>query len=178
MFIRTGCLVLAMVSGVAAEEDFYKSLMALTTPSQRMSLALKEKLEGQQYDPVESLAGVKLGMTMSQVVKVWGKPNFIWMQPLNDITQLQMRYSHFEFRRDKLIGISIHSASLPGLKLKNGISFKSTLDDVKKTYPSAQVSEAAHILQSVAVELKDGYRMDFMFDRGGKMIAMRVKRED
>jgi len=176
MLMRSVCLAIVLVAPSFAEEDFYKSLMALTTPSKKVPKALQDALESKEHDPLESLGGVKFGMSMTEVVKVWGKPNFIWMQ-LDDITQLDIKACHFKFKRDKLVGITIHSAALPGLKLKNGLTFTSTEADIKQKYPSARLEEMGGVARILSVELKSGHTLRFQFGMG-KLIAITTEVDD
>jgi hypothetical protein len=68
----------------------------------------------------------------------------------------------------------------PGLKLKNEVTFKSTLADIKQKYPSESQSDFGVAGMTVAgpyvVELKSGQTMKFQFFQG-RLAAIEVTAE-
>ena len=76
--------------------------------------------------------GLRLGMSMNQVVRIWGRPWQLTME--NDVdfidqgkvvqevhtrkAKLLIRTSMFEFRDGKLTGMRFHQSDLPGMKYR------------------------------------------------------------
>ena len=115
--------------------SYYERLAALSSGNKELSPAATQEFEATAYDPLEGLAGVKLGMSMEDVIGIWGLPKRICIQ--NAATVLSIaRGSQFSFVENELVSVKIHTVDLPGMKLSNGLNFSfspSQLNSVSTT---------------------------------------------
>ncbi|QLE56491.1 hypothetical protein [Nostoc sp. TCL26-01] len=159
------------VPAFASNDSFSEKLNSLT--EQELSYPYLTERGGSIQD--ETIAGIKLGDKMDDVVRLWGKPRLIWMRD-NDIVQLTFFNSNFIFRNDQLISIGIHSVDLPNLVLKEGISFKSKITDLEKVFPSGKVETVVLDIQVFNVEISDRLNGRFQMGSDGKIIAITIER--
>lgn len=113
--------------------SYYERLAALSSGNKELSPAATQEFEATAYDPLEGLGGVKLGMSMEDVIGIWGLPKRICIQ--NAATVLSIaRGSQFSFVENELVSVKIHSVDLPGMKLSNGLDFSYSPSQLSSLY--------------------------------------------
>ena len=120
------------------------------------------------------LAGVRLGMTMSEVVAAWGKP---WA--LHSRCMIGPRFYYGPrrqeavsvfFEEDRLILIGIGPLLSPDLVFDNGLTGRSSRSSFETAMggPPALGSQQLGMFAGNAVYFGHGLRTDFGFTRGGE----------
>jgi len=95
----------------ATNADDGAALQALRDGPSKLTTAAEARLAASPEVPIEQgLAGLTFGMTMQQVVDVWGGPHAIWDR--QDDVQLSIASSTFEVQQGRLKSISIHQADI------------------------------------------------------------------
>ncbi len=98
------------------------------------------------------LGGVSFGMSMQEVIDIWGRPNAVWTQD-EGVVQLSISYSVFEFRRDRLFDISIHQADLPDLAVGDGaVAMGKPCPDLLTVFPDALRREGSESVSEVGLK--------------------------
>jgi len=146
-------------------------------------LKVRPKLQGRDInliDPEEGAGGVRFGDSIDTVVGVWGKPSGIRISGYSPLWRLRIGACTFSFVNNKLVAISISSATLKDARLESGVTFQSSYDEVKKT-----VGEPTEETYSTLTFERDNeyvLRFQFMGDslQGGKrkLIAIEVRHPD
>ncbi|MHC4777120.1 MAG: hypothetical protein ACYTFG_00940 [Planctomycetota bacterium] len=127
-------------------------------------------------EPEKGAGAVRFGQSLDEVIRVWGRPTSINISPHQETWEFWIRASRFEFEDNKLVTIDIHSVDLEGAFLKNGISFKSSPEDVKKIFGKPIEKGKGTLL----FETENGFRIEFHFIMDGvlegkpEMIAMGI----
>lgn len=85
-------------------------------------------------DAEKGAAGMFFGESMDAVVAIWGKPSGLWIEGSDDIWQLEIGACDFAFIDNSLVGVEIHSATLDAAYFENGISFTSSVEEVKSAF--------------------------------------------
>ena len=154
---------------VAAEtaESFYAQLEALSAGNKKLSADARQKLEAIAYDPKEGIGGVKLGMSMADVIGVWGLPKSICMQASATLLTIGAG-SQFSFVNNELVSIKILAADLPAMSLSNGVDF---------SFSPAQLSSIYTLTNprgnSYAADITEGAELQFFYhNSGGKGLRM------
>lgn len=169
-------LLLALgVTSLPAEEGYYAKLHELTNGRDALTAKQRELITKNGPLPIsEGLAGVKFGMSMQDVVQVWGKPKIIWMQDA-DITQITICNSNFTFKRDVLYEVAIHSSDLPKYSMMGGqIQMDEACKKLIEIFPGAQ-SIHVDIPEIDQVELHDELKVSVQ-KMENKVIAITVSR--
>ena len=146
-------------TGQKASESYYGQLKSLLT---RHSLKVRPKASDRDVNLVEvekGAAGVLFGSSMDDVVAIWGKPSGLLIHGSRDIWTLYIGACRFGFIENKLVSISIHSATLKNAHFANGISFKSSFKDVMSSF--GEPVEATDYI--VKFEKENGYVIKFQF---------------
>jgi hypothetical protein len=124
--------------------SYYERLAALSSGDKELSPAATQEFEATAYDPLEGLAGVKLGMSMEDVIGIWGLPKRICIQ--NAATVLSIaRGSQFSFVENELVSVKIHSADLPGMKLSNGLDFSYSPSQLSSLYKTRNLRGRTYV---------------------------------
>ena len=161
-------------------ESYYGQLKSLLT---RKTLKVRPKASERDVNLIEvekGAAGVLFGASMDDVVAIWGKPCGINTYRLRDIWSLYIGACRFGFIDNQLVSVSIHSATLKEAHIGNGISFKSSYNDVKSAF-----GEPIEMTDySLKFSTKNGYIIKFHFvaDRSSmgkrKLISITVYHPD
>lgn len=107
-------------ASLQAPVDYHSALQQLIDGPEAMTTATKAKLMQAAPQPLSSgMAGLTFGMSMQQVIDVWGRPNAVWVQSDGHV-QLSMGYSTVAFVRDRLSDISVHSSDLDAFAIADG----------------------------------------------------------
>lgn len=155
--------------------DYAVALQALRDGRLELTTADEARLAALPEVPIEQgLAGLTFGMTMQQVIEVWGKPNGIWTQD-DGVVQLSIARSVFAFRDDRLTSISIHQADLAHLTIADGkVRMGQPAPDLKQLFPHGVIpADAAADTHLIAVNgiLINLYEMD------GEVISIDLTKE-
>jgi len=177
LFALVGLTFTAYENSVIAAEgagSFYEQLESLSSGDKELSSAATQELEATAYDPREGLAGVKLGMSMEDVIGVWGTPKRICMQA--SVTVLSIgRGSQFSFKENELLTIRIHSADLPSMKLSNEVDFSFSSSQLGGLYETRNPRANTY-----TTDIADGIEMQFQYynprDKGPTMVTMAIVR--
>ena len=156
-------------SSVAAETagSFYQAIQALSSGSKGLSTDARVKLEASTYDPREGLAGVKLGMSMEDVIAVWGLPKRICMQSSAILLTIGIG-SQFSFLNNELVSIKILSADLPAMSLSNGVDFSFSPSQLSSLYAIKNPRGNTYV-----TDITEGIVLQFYYyNRGGKGLRM------
>lgn len=163
-------------SVIAAEGagSFYEQLESLSSGYKELPYAATQEFEATAYDPREGLAGLKLGMSMEDVIGVWGKPKKICMQA--SVTVLSIgRGSQFSFKENELVTIKILSADLPSMKLSNDVDFSFSPSQLGSLYETRNTRANTY-----TTDVAEGIELQFQYynpgNKGPKMIAMAIVR--
>jgi len=160
--------------------SYHETLKSLVLPAK---LKVRPKLQGRDInliDPEEGAGGVRFGDSIDTVVGVWGKPSGIRISGYSPLWRLRIGACTFSFVNNKLVAISISSATLKDARLESGVTFQSSYDEVKRT-----VGEPTEETYSTLTFERDNeyvLRFQFMGDslQGGKrkLIAIEVRHPD
>ena len=156
-------------SSVAAATagSFYQAIQALSSGSKELSIDARVKLEASTYDPREGLAGVKLGMSMEEVIAVWGLPKRICMQSSAILLTIGIG-SQFSFVNNELVSIKILSTDLPAMSLSNGVDFSSSPSQLSSLYAITNPRGNSYV-----TDITEGIELQFYYyNRGGKGLKM------
>lgn len=140
-------------------ESYYEQLKSLLT---RKTLNIRPKASERDVNLIEAekgAAGVLFGASMDDVIAIWGKPCGISIYANVGSWDLSIGACRFGFVDNKLVSISVHSATLKKAYLKNGISFTSSYDEVKSAF--GEQMEATYSNLEFAAE--SGYVIKFHF---------------
>ncbi|MEH6358133.1 MAG: hypothetical protein V7745_04035 [Pseudomonadales bacterium] len=163
-------------SSVAAEStvSYYEQLEALSSGEKELSSVVRETLEATAYDPREGLGGVKLGMSMEDVIGIWGYPKSICQRATTNVLSIG-RGSKFSFVQNELVKVSIHSADLPSMKLSNGVDFSFSPSQLSSFYTIRNPSGNRYV-----ADLTEGIEMQFLYsnigNKGLRLITMAIIR--
>ena len=155
-------LPLATFSGTeqSASESYYGKLKSLLR--QRHILRVRPKGSGRDVNLIEvekGAGGVLFGASMDDVVAVWGMPSGLFIDGIGPVWKLAIGACRFGFVDNRLVEISIHSATLKTAHLANGIGFASSYDEVKSAF--GEPLEATYSKLEFAT--KNGYVIKFHF---------------
>jgi hypothetical protein len=119
--------------------SYYESIKALLGPHDLGHAPPKNTPFLQVLDPCIGAGGVKFGMTMDEVIRIWGKPSSLTIDPGHhgprDLkVRLTFGASWFVFIGNELLTIVIHRASLPNAKFRNGIGFASSRAKIVRAF--------------------------------------------
>jgi len=160
--------------------SYYEQLKSLLT---RKTLKVRPNASDRDVNLIEvekGAAGVLFGASMDDVVAIWGKPCGIDTSRSRDIWALYIGACRFGFIDNRLVSVSIHSATLKKAHLQNGISFKSSYNDVKSAF-GEPIEATDYNLKFLT---KNGYIVKFHFvaDRSSmgkrKLISITVYHPD
>lgn len=156
-------------------EGFYEQLQALSSGNTELSSDATQEFESTAYEPSEGLAGVTLGMSMEDVIGVWGLPKRICMQ--NRATVLSIaKGSQFSFVENKLVTVRVHSADLPEMKLSNGVDFSFSPSQLADAY---EIENPAG--RNYVTDLTEDIELQFYYtnigNQGLRMATMAIVRK-
>ncbi len=140
-------------------ESYYGQLKSLLS---RKTLKVRPKASKRDVNLIEGekgAAGVLFGASMDDVIAIWGKPCGIFINGNIVIWDLSIGACRFGFVDNRLVSISIHSATLKKAYLKSGINFTSSYDEVKSAF--GEQMEATYSNRAFATE--NGYIIRFHF---------------
>jgi hypothetical protein len=163
-------------SSLSAESagSFYEQIEALSSGNMELSSNARQEFESTAYDPREGLAGVKLGMSMEDVIGVWGFPKRICMQHAATVLSIA-RGSTFSFVENELVAVKVHSADLPSMKLSNGVDFSFSPSQLSDSYEIRNPSG-----RSYATDVTEEIELQFYFtnigDKGLRMATIAIVR--
>ena len=143
-----------------ASETYYGRLKSLVT--RRHIFAVRPESSERDLNLIEAekgAAGVLFGSSMDDVIAIWGKPNAIRIDGITDVWDLGIGACRFSFVDNRLVGISLHSATLKDAHLANGIGFKSSYDEVKAAF--SEPLEASDF--NLVFLTENDYRLRFHF---------------
>jgi hypothetical protein len=126
-------------------------------------------------DPAVGAGGVRFGMTMDEVVAIWGKPDKIERDLVSErsggghLATLQFGATDFEFFDDCLERIDLCHTNLPEARFRDGLGFDASVDDV--------VTEYGKPKRDYESEPDHGLAWDFMhFQAGGTELEFHFMR--
>lgn len=134
IFILLVMLPLFAISGDIEQkiaESYYGRLKSLLS---RKTLNVRPKASERDVsliEPEKGAAGVLFGDSMDDVIAIWGKPCGIFIDGIRPVWELFIGACRFGFVDNRLVSISVHSATLEKAYMENGISFTSSYDEVK-----------------------------------------------
>jgi hypothetical protein len=145
--------------------SYYENIKALLVPKDLRHAPPRNTPLLLVLDPSIGAGGVKFGMTMDEVIGIWGKPSSLTIDPImrhpKDLkVTLFFGASNFEFIGDELGKILIHQVSLPNAKFGNGIGFASSRAKVVRAF--GQPSERSRG-EAVPEFMVDGTEVSFYF---------------
>ncbi len=156
-------LPLFALSGCNAEqkvaESYHGQLKSLLI---RKTLKVRPKVSERDVNLIEvekGAAGVLFGESMDDVIAIWGKPCGIHISGHQVVWDLTIGACRFGFVDNRLVSISIHSATLKKAYLENGISFTSSYDQVKSAF--GEPIEATY--SNLKYVTENGYIIKFHF---------------
>ena len=180
------CLFAVPALGASRKQEepsapsYHETLKLLLAPAK---LKVRLKSQGRDInliDPEKGAGGMRFGDSIDTVIGVWGKPSGIRITGQSPLWRLRMGACTFGFVNNKLVAISIHSATLKDARLEMGVTFQSSYDEVKRT-----VGEPTkETYTNLTFERDNGYvlRFQFMADslQAGKrkLIAIEVRHPD
>jgi len=161
---------------IAAESSgsYYEQLEALSSGDKELSSDARQTFEVTGYDPREGLGGVKLGMSMEDVIGIWGYPKRIWQQTTATILSIA-RGSQFSFVQNELVSVKIHSADLPSMRLSNSVDFSFSPSQLSSYYTIKNPTGNLYVVDDI-----EGIELRFLYsnigNKGFRMITMAVIR--
>jgi len=165
-------ICLFLFTSTCSAEGYHAKLMGMLTGDKFMPLDVSERLLSlNQDDPLVGLMGVRFGMSMDEVIDVWGMPNTLEVTnhrgrdgKYEKTVSLGIYISDFKFQNNKLIELRIHLADFKGWKPFGGKLTPDKADaDLLKVFKGAkQISKTDN---SQVVELKDDTRVKILFYR-------------
>jgi hypothetical protein len=170
--------------GPPSVEGYHARVMGMLTGVKRMPIKVRERLLSlKQDDPLVGILGVRLGMSVDEVIDVWGMPNeleVINIRAGDDKIKKEMHLgiyiSDFTFQDNKLIRVKIHLADFETWK-----PFGGRLDPQSKDVDLLKVFKGARQLsktnKSQEVELRDGIRVRIYFFRD-EVITVSLEQAD
>ena len=140
-------------------EDFYVQLQKLTDG--RENIPERNQLELEKIDNGDirnGVGGIKFGMTMQQVIDIYGRPRSISFQ-MEDVIQIGIYQSYFIFKGNKLRSMNFHQIDLPHLKVMNGLVVMGPGlgSAIKGKFPNATYTIFYKVRHGV--EFDDGYKI-------------------
>ncbi|HNY78978.1 MAG: hypothetical protein RBS72_15470 [Sedimentisphaerales bacterium] len=154
------CLIPFSGAGQTASESYYAQLKSLVTG--RHILRVRPNASAQDVSLIEvekGAAGVLFGATMDDVIAIWGKPNSLMIDGIGPVWDLGIGACRFGFVNNRLVTISVHSATIEKAYLPNGLSFESSYEEVESAF--GEPIEAADLSLEFATE--NGYLVRFHF---------------
>ncbi len=148
-----------MATSTAKPCSYYGQLKSLLSRSNPYILPKASEQDIDLIETKKGAAGVLLGATMDDVVAVWGNPSGLMINEVMDIWFLNIGACKFGFVDNSLVSISIHSVTLPTAHFKNGISFKSSINDLLAAF-GEPIKSMNHKYTFVN---EDGYVTEFQF---------------
>jgi hypothetical protein len=165
--------------------SYYETLRSLVGPKQ---LEVQPKPDGRDYNlirPEKGAAGMLFGDSMDAVVDTWGKPAGIDINihcPLENcpLWTLSIGTCEFGFVEGQLTTIDVHCVALPDAYMENGITFDSSIEEVKQAF--GKPVEEQFNGEVLVYRTPGGYGLKFQFTRclegALKLIAIRLSRPD
>lgn len=152
-------------AGQTGPESYYTQLKSLVTG--RHSLRVRPKPSERDINLIaieDGAAGVLFGATMDDVIAVWGKPDSLMIDGITPVWNLGIGACRFGFVDNRLVTISVHSATIEKAYLPNGLSFESSYEEVQSVF--GEPIEATDLNLEFMTE--NGYLVRFHFapDRG------------
>jgi hypothetical protein len=141
-------------------ETYYGRLKSLLT--RRNIFRVRPKTSERDVNLIEiekGAGGVLFGASMDDVVAVWGKPSGLFIDGIRPTWELSIGACEFGFIDNRLVQISLHSATLKTAHLANGIGFDSSYDEVKSAFGEPLEATYSHL----EFATKNGYVIDFHF---------------
>jgi len=154
------CLIPFSGAGQTASESYYAQLKSLVTG--RHILRVRPKPSERDINLIEiekGAAGVLFGATMDDVIAIWGKPNSLMIDGIRPVWDMGIGACRFGFINNRLVTISVHSATIEKAHLPNGLSFESSYEEVESAF--GEPIEAADLNLEFATV--NGYLVRFHF---------------
>jgi hypothetical protein len=164
-------------SSVAAESagGYYEQLEVLSSGDKELSSTVRQAFEATAYDPREGLGGVKLGMSMEDVIGIWGYPKRICQRATATVLSIA-RGTQFSFVQNELVKVTIHSADLPSMRLSNGVDFSFSPSQLNGFYMIRNPSGKIYV-----ADVTEGIELRFLYsnigNKGLRMITMAIIRK-
>lgn len=140
-------------------DSYFERLDSLLS---RKNLRVRPKVSEVEVDLIDfekGAAGVAYGSTVDDVVAVWGNPSGFLIREIKDDWDMYIGACRFGFIGNELVYISIHNATLPNAYFENGISFKSSMEDVLSVF--GEPDKSSGFLYTFRTE--KGYAIKFHF---------------
>jgi hypothetical protein len=138
LLLVTGTLCRAQGESAASRSgtSFYRSLFDLIQPRDSNTRPPAGTPGLLLIDPAVGAGGVQFGMTMDEVVGLWGKPDEIKIPPVYShhsgprSATLEIGMNRFDFYGDCLEGISLYHRGLSEARFHDGLGFDASADEV------------------------------------------------
>ncbi len=159
------CLIPFSDAGQTAPESYYTQLKSLVTG--RCSLRVRPKPSERDINLIaieDGAAGVLFGATMDDVIAIWGKPDSLMIDGIRPVWDLGIGACRFGFVDNRLVTISVHSATIEKAYLPNGLSFESSYEEVESAF--GEPIEATDLNLEFATENSYLVRFHFAPDLG------------
>ncbi len=136
-YIKILCVIAVAPFLYAEEKSYSAKLKEVVDTKKRRIKPLKKNVDTKLISIEQGATGLKFGDSLDDLVEMWGKPSGIYIHN-HGAWQFYIDATYYQFIDNKLVSIGIHSATMPDAYMKNGLSFKSTLEEFKKLYPQAE----------------------------------------
>ncbi len=124
-------LSMSMTLGVQEQDGYFAKLLDLHDLNNHGPKAEAQVLKYEDFVETGEICGVKLGISMTQAVEVWGKPKSIGYTGNGNYWSLRYgRGSSLEFSEDRLVSISLAAENMAGSTFDNGIRTDMTRSEI------------------------------------------------
>lgn len=191
------CLVLSFLSmaiscslTLASEGEFYRQFVSLGDTNdfrqQRVRyLALVDTNNGsakvtgtlnlEALKEEDRIAGIRLGMTMEQIVTSWGKPKWLWAHCLGGLPTMCYEDVMLGFEGNSLKDIRFN-ADTGSVRFTNGLSTAFSMDDCVKRLGEPTDRKASGE-RGLLIYTSAKAKMTLQFDEG-RIITIRLTKPD
>jgi hypothetical protein len=149
-----------MINPIFAEEDSYFEKLDSLIGRKKLNIKPKDRSVDINLVTVEEGgAGLKFGSSIDDLVRLWGKPSGVMVHKGLGTWRFHAGGCLFGFIENELVSITIHSATIPKAYMENGITFKSTIDDLKSVYKNLEEDR----MNQFKYVTDNDYVVEFMF---------------
>lgn len=141
------------------DTDYYNGVKSFLSKKKLEVRPRNSERDVNLIDPEKGAAGVLFGASISEVVRLWGKPYSLNTDWSNDTWSIKMGALRFDFFENELVKIGIHNVTLKNAYFENGVNFKSSLGDVMSAF-GKPINEREFFPKFLT---KNGYVISFHF---------------
>lgn len=173
-------LAASLKRDVPPTPSYYETLKSLLVPNRAKIRPKSEGRDVNLIDPLNGAGGVRFGDSVDTVVGVWGKPNSIQITAFSPLWRLRMGACTFAFIDNRLVAISIHSATLKNARLEEGVTFQSSTEEVRKALgePTEETYAALTFERDGGYVLRCQFMPDSLQAGKRKLILVEIRHPD